>query len=179
MKTRARRLTGLVRRPATGEPSIAPTLALAAIPIWMRFARFEECWRLIGRALVVARPGSREELELSIARKDVELGIKPASDTGPVGDLAAAQEVLERARLGARRLEDPQLELRATWVLWNFYMSCARVRLAQAEMVHFGRLAAREGTPFQRLVAQHMTGVTELLAGETSRLGRSSTVCAP
>ena len=104
-------------------------------------------------------------MELSIARKDVELGIESASDTGPVGDLAAAQEVLERARLGARRLEDPQLELRATWVLWNFYMSCARVRLAQAEMVHFGRLAAREGTPFQRLVAQRMTGVTELLAG--------------
>ena len=142
---------------AGGDRSFAVPLTLAAVPVWMRLARFAECWGWIEAATAVVDRGSADEVALDIALGQVAMSVgfkdKEAVDAG------------ERAIALAGRLQDPASELRATWVVWNVHISYGRIGLARENAVRLSKLAASSGGPFEKLVADRAIGVTELVMG--------------
>ena len=79
-----------------GDASLAVPLTLAAAPVWMRLARFEEAARRIETALGIAQPQSGDEMALQIALAFVALNVPEKID-----DVAAACE--HAIDLAARR----------------------------------------------------------------------------
>ena len=140
-----------------GDRSYAAPLTLAAVPVWMRLARFAECWRWIEAAMAVVEPGSVDEMALDVARGCVAMSVESVGKH--------AQGACERAIELAVRFRDPAAQLKATWALWNVHISFGRVSLAHENAVRFSELVASHGGAFERLVADRATGVTELLRG--------------
>jgi predicted ATPase len=146
-----------------GDRSFIVPLTLAAIPVWVRLTRFEECQRRIDAALTVVEPGSRENAALEIAFGNVSLDFANRTREG----VAACERAIELAD----RLEDTATKLKAIWGLWNFHISSGRVDLALDDV---GRLSEQSASPFEKLIIDRAIGVTELLAGNLS-LARHAT----
>lgn len=141
-----------------GDRSRAVPLTLAAIPVWMRLARYGECLRWIEAAMAVVEPESADQLALDIAFGQVAMSARPSGKEAIVG-------ASERAVALAGRLRDPASQVRATWVLWNAQISYGRIRQARETAVRFTDLAARDGGTFENLIADRAMGVTELVSG--------------
>jgi len=140
-----------------GDAALAVRLTLAAVPVWMRLARFEEAARRIEIALGVAEPQSAIALALMIAFAFVAPNL--------IGKLDYAVAMCERAVDLAARLQSQGSEFRATWALWNTQMASARVGPAYESAVRLSELVSQGPTSPEGLIADRAIGITELLRG--------------
>jgi predicted ATPase/DNA-binding winged helix-turn-helix (wHTH) protein len=145
---------------ANGDPSFAAPLTLACAPIWTRFGRAEVCRDRIEAALRVVEPNSRDEMALNIALVYALLDIDPQ-------DIARAETCCTRALDLADDFNDPSANLRARWGLWNIHVGVApQIPKAREDALRYREMATRHGGPSEKLTAERMVGVSELLAGD-------------
>ncbi|MEJ0066311.1 MAG: winged helix-turn-helix domain-containing protein [Caulobacteraceae bacterium] len=140
-----------------GDRSFVVPLTLAALPVSVRFARYEECRRRLDAALAIVAPDSRDEMLLSNALASVIQGL--------AADMSEAVTPCQRAISLARRFNDAEAQLRSQWTLWSIHISSGDVRAALDDTGGFLDLAQRVGGPFESVIADRMTSVTELVAG--------------
>jgi predicted ATPase len=139
-----------------GDRSYAVPLTLAACHVWLRLARFEECWRRLEEAMAVVIPGTPDELDLILARAYTALDIANKD--------REASASCERAIALAGQLGDPASVRRATWTLWNVDIVHGRIQRAHKSALRFAELT-RDAGLYEDLVADRAIGVTELLLG--------------
>jgi predicted ATPase len=140
-----------------GDPSLILPLTIATIPLWSRFTRHEECRRRLEAALPLARPGSREDLELSGALASVlSLSL----------DGATAEAHCLRTISMAKQLQDVEAQLRSEFALWSIHINSARVSAALADLATFLEHAGQAGGRWEGVVGDRMASLTHFLAGD-------------
>lgn len=144
---------------ANGDRSYVAPLTLACMPVWERLYRHEEARPRIEAALTVVEPGSREEMELTVAL--VSTRLDSPRDVG--GNEIAAIRALELA-IG---LDDWPHQFRARYWLWNGHIGVRPdIPKAREHALLYRELAEQHGDLSERVAAEHMVGVTELVAGD-------------
>jgi predicted ATPase/DNA-binding winged helix-turn-helix (wHTH) protein len=142
---------------AEGDRSFAVRLTIAAVPVWSRLNWIEERRRRIEAALAIVKPDSADEMVLSSA-------LANALQDLPL-NVPQAEEPCLRAISLARLLQDTQAELRSQWTLWSIHINGGRIAAAQEDIARYGDLVRDHGGEFERVIADRMIGVTELVAG--------------
>ena len=142
---------------ANGDPSFTVPLTLASVPFLETAGRVEEGLPRIEAALTVVEPDSRDEMVLNIA-----LGWAAVIPN----DVSRAEIAATRGLELANRFDDPLSQLRARLWLWNTYIG-ARPSLPKARehALLYRELAERRGGPSERIVAEQMVSVSEMVAG--------------
>lgn len=143
---------------ADGDPDLAVRLTLSAVPIWIWLARSEECRRWVEMALTVVEPDSPGEMALHVTLGWTLENLTP--------DMTIIEPHYSRANAIAKQLGDANGELRSEFGMWNIHIATASVAKARAAVARFDALARRVGDAFEMVIADRMTAVTELLAGE-------------
>jgi len=141
-----------------GDPSFAPPLTLASRPIWMRFGGDLKRWRTrIRAALEVVEPKSRDEFALNVALSQTLYGGSPRDAEIVSGQ---AQE------LAAAGVDDVHAWLNVRLNLWNIHISVTPdVGRARDEARLYHEVAGLLGEPFEKVIAERILGVAELVAG--------------
>jgi predicted ATPase/DNA-binding winged helix-turn-helix (wHTH) protein len=140
-----------------GDRSCVVPLTLAALPVSVRLARYEDCKRRLEAALTVVAPDSRDEMLVSNALANVCQGL--------TGGMSEALTPCVRAISLAQRFNDTEAQLRSQWTLWSIHISGGDAIAALDDTARFVELADRFGGAFEAVVADRMASVSELLAG--------------
>jgi predicted ATPase/DNA-binding winged helix-turn-helix (wHTH) protein len=146
-----------------GDASVGVALTAAAVPLWMHLSLLEECRGRVAQALaaVECRAGrdARREMKLYAALGASLIYTRGATapETG-----AAWTKALEIAE----SLADAEYQLRSLWGLWAFHSASGRHRVALALAQRFHELAASRADPNDRLVGEHMIGVSQHYLGD-------------
>jgi predicted ATPase len=151
-----------------GDPSFAAPLTLASVPIWSRLDRDEECRRRIEAALRIVEPNSRDEMALNIALVQALMDFTPH-------DVNRAEIACARAMELAESFDDVHARLRIRWGLWNTRIGDApNIPKAREDARLYRELAYLRGGPFDRVVAERMVCVSELVGGDLAAAGAAS-----
>jgi predicted ATPase len=151
-----------------GDPSFAAPLTLASFPIWNRLGRGEECQRRIEAALRVVERNSRDEMALNIALVQALMDIIPH-------DVNRAEIACTRAMKLAEGFDDVHAQLRIRWGLWNTHIGATpNIPRAREDARLYCELAYLRGGSFDRVVAERMVCVSELVGGNLAAARASS-----
>ncbi|MDB5480007.1 MAG: hypothetical protein JWO83_1060 [Caulobacteraceae bacterium] len=151
-----------------GDPSLAAPLTLASAPIWSRLGRDEESQRWIEAALRVVEPNSRDEMALNIALVQALMDIIPH-------DVERTEIACARAMELAEDFDDVHARLRIRWGLWNTHIGATpNIPKAREDARLYRELAYLLGSPFDRVVAERMVSVSELVGGNLAAAGAAS-----
>jgi predicted ATPase/DNA-binding winged helix-turn-helix (wHTH) protein len=144
---------------ASGDPSFAAPLTLASVPIWERLHRTEESRRRVEAALTIVQRDTRHEMMLNTALARALLDIAPY-------DMGRAEIAANRALELANGFDDPLYQLSARWGLWNAHiLTRPNLPKAREHALLYRELAGLRGGPSEQIAAEHMVGVSELVAG--------------
>jgi len=143
---------------ANGDPSFTVPLTLASVQFLLGAVdRAEEGLRRIEAALTVVEPDSRDEMLLNIA----------------LAWAVVAPNEVSRAEIAAIRglelaigFDDSLSQLRARLQLWNTYIAVEpNIPKAREHALLYRELAVLLGGPSEKIIAEQMVSVSELVAG--------------
>jgi len=138
----------------SGDPELAVALTTAAIPFWSELSLFPECRQRTERAIAILRPdrGSRSEVQLHAGLAAALFHTK-----GPVPETCDAWS---KALDIAKRHDDQEYQVRATWGLWSCRLSSGEFRIALTLAEDFHKLAAGGDNGIDPLIADWLIGST-------------------
>ncbi|HEX3522342.1 MAG TPA: winged helix-turn-helix domain-containing protein, partial [Stellaceae bacterium] len=141
-----------------GDASIGVALTAAAVPLWMHLSLLDECRGRAEQALTSLDAGmsrdARQEMKLHAA-----LGASLNYATGEAAPETGA--AWTTALEIAESLDDADYQLRSLWGLWVFHTVGGRYRAALELAQRFHTLAASRSDPDDRLVGEHLVGVSQ------------------
>jgi predicted ATPase/DNA-binding winged helix-turn-helix (wHTH) protein len=145
-----------------GDASIGVALTVAAVPLWKHLSLFDECRGRAEQALAVltgkASPDTRREMKLHAA-----LAVSLRYIRGAVRETGAA---LTRALELAESLDDVDYQLRSLAELWSFHFGSGQYPTALSLAQRFCTLAANRSDPGDRLIGEHMIGISQHYLGD-------------
>jgi predicted ATPase/DNA-binding winged helix-turn-helix (wHTH) protein len=145
-----------------GDASIGVALTAAAVPLWKHLSLFDECRGRAEQALAVltgkARPDTRREMKLHDA-----LAVSLRYIRGAVPETGAA---LTRALELAENLDDVDYQLRSLAELWSFHFGSGQYPSALSLAQRFCTLAANRSDAGDRLIGEHMIGISQHYLGD-------------
>jgi predicted ATPase/DNA-binding winged helix-turn-helix (wHTH) protein len=139
---------------AGGRPAIAISLTAAYVPVWLQLLLVVECAENIERALSALSPEIGFDASL-IAQLHINLGFALLNTAGLAQKTAS---VLTTGLALAERLNDPALQLRATWAIWSLHLNVGRYREARAAAARLLDIAHRTGNCDDILVGHRLLG---------------------
>jgi predicted ATPase/DNA-binding winged helix-turn-helix (wHTH) protein len=145
-----------------GDASIGVALTAAAVPLWKHLSLFDECRGRAEQALAVltgkARPDTRREMKLHDA-----LAVSLRYIRGAVPETGAT---LTRALELAENLDDVDYQLRSLAELWSFHFGSGQYPAALSLAQRFCTLAANRSDAGDRLIGEHMIGISQHYLGD-------------
>ncbi|QET04278.1 transcriptional regulator [Cupriavidus pauculus] len=154
-----------------GDVELGISLTVAAIPLWMHLALFEECRQAVEGALAVAAERAsdgtqdrRDEMKLNAA-----LGAALLYAQGPT---VQTGRVWSRALALAEQLSDGEYQLRALWGLSVYHTYIGEHRIALDLAARFREVAAGQGDRAAQLSIDRMSATALRYLGEQDQARR-------
>lgn len=147
-----------------GDAELGISLTVAAIPLWMHLALFDECRQAAERALAVATAHASDEMKLNAALGAALLYVQgPTVQTG---------RVWTRALALAEQLGDGEYQLRALWGLSVYHTYVGEHRIALDLAARFRTVAGGQGDRAAQLSVDRMSATALRYLGEPEHARR-------